>query len=103
MHSAYFREYLATPFSTGVFINEELSPEGQRDKDISLYQFILSLFKGVGQLLPGDFAGLLMSRPCSSQLGTPVAKRCRIGFLEVYRVSEICGMHLVKVLHCCCQ
>ena len=28
-----------------------------------LSQFISSLFDGVGQLLPGDFAGLLMSRP----------------------------------------
>ena len=36
---------------------------GQRDKEISLSQFILSLFDGVGQLLPGDFAGLLMCRP----------------------------------------
>ena len=51
------------PFSTGVCRNEEPSPEGQRDKEISLYQFILSLFERVGQLLPGDFAGLLMSRP----------------------------------------
>ena len=51
------------PFSTGVCRNEEPSPEGQRDKEISLSQFILSLFEGVGQLLPGDFAGLLMSRP----------------------------------------
>ena len=74
------------PFSTGVCRNEEPSPEGQRDKEISLYQFILSLFKGVGQLLPGDFAGLLMSRPGSSQLGTLVAKMCSRGFLEAYRV-----------------
>ena len=51
------------PFSTGVCRNEEPSPEGQRDKEISLSQFISSLFEGVGQLLPGDFAGLLMSRP----------------------------------------
>ena len=48
----------------------------------------MSLFEGVGQLLPGDFAGLLMSRPGSSQLGTLVAKRCRRGFLEVYRVPR---------------
>ena len=51
------------PFSTGVYQNEEPAPEGQRDKEISLSQFISSLFDGVGQLLPGDFAGLLMSRP----------------------------------------
>ena len=51
------------PFSTGVYRNEEPSPEGQRDKEIPLSQFILSLFEGVGQLLPGDFAGLLMCRP----------------------------------------
>jgi len=51
------------PFSTGVYQNEEPAPEGQRDKEISLSQFISSLFNGVGQLLPGDFAGLLMSRP----------------------------------------
>ena len=54
--------------------------------EIYLSQFISSLFEGVGQLLPGNFAGLLMSRPCSSQLGTLVAKRCSRGFLEVYRV-----------------
>ena len=52
-----------TPFSTGVHWNEEPSPEGQRDKEIILSQFISSLFDGVGQLLPGDFAGLLMCRP----------------------------------------
>jgi hypothetical protein len=51
------------PFSTGVYRNEEPSPEGQRDKEIPLSQFISSLFEGVGQLLPGDFAGLLMCRP----------------------------------------
>ena len=51
------------PFSTGVCRNEEPSPGGQRDKEISLSQFISSLFNGVGQLLPGDFAGLLMCRP----------------------------------------
>ena len=51
------------PFSTGVYRNKEPSPEGHRDKDIPLSQFILSLFEGVGQLLPGDFAGLLMCRP----------------------------------------
>ena len=51
------------PFRTGVYQNEEPAPEGQRDKEIFLSQFILSLFDGVGQLLPGDFAGLLMSRP----------------------------------------
>ena len=76
------------PVSTGVFRNEEPSPEVQRDKEISLGQFILSLFEGVGQLLPEDCAGLLMSRPSSSQLGTPVAKRCRRGFQSVYRVSR---------------
>ena len=57
-------------FNTGVYQNEEPAPEGQRDKEISLSQFISSLFDGVGQLLPGDFAGLLMCRPGSSQLGT---------------------------------
>ena len=51
------------PFSTGVYRNEEPLPEGQRDKEIPPSQFILSLFEGVGQLLPGDFAGLLMCRP----------------------------------------
>ena len=51
------------PFSTGVYRIEEPSPEGQRDKEIPLSQFISSLFEGVGQLLPGDFAGLLMCRP----------------------------------------
>ena len=51
------------PFSTGVYQNEEPALEGQRDKEIILSQFISSLFDGVGQLLPGDFAGLLMSRP----------------------------------------
>ena len=50
------------PFSTGVYQNEEPAPEGQRDKEISLSQFISSLFNGVGQLLPGDFPGLLISR-----------------------------------------
>ena len=38
-------------------------PEGHRDKEIALSQFISSQFEGVGQVLPGDFAGLLMSRP----------------------------------------
>ena len=52
-----------TPFSTGVYQNEEPSLEGKRDKEIFLSQFISSLFDGVGQLLPGDFAGLLMCRP----------------------------------------
>ena len=51
------------PFSTGVYQNEEPALEGQRDKEMILSQFISSLFDGVGQLLPGDFAGLLMSRP----------------------------------------
>ena len=73
-----------TPLSTGVYWNEERAPEGQRDKEINFSLFISSLFDGVGQLLPGDLAGLLMSRP--RQLGTPVAKRGRSGFLEVYRV-----------------
>ena len=44
----------------------------------------------MGQLLPGDFEGLLMSRPGSLQLGTHVAKRCRIDFLEVDKVSNFC-------------
>ena len=52
-----------TPFSIGVYWNEEPSPEGQRDIEISLCPFISSLFYGVGQLLPRDFAGLLMCRP----------------------------------------
>ena len=51
------------PFSTGVYRNEEPSPEGQRDKEIPPSQFISSLFEGVGQLLPGNLAGLLMCRP----------------------------------------
>ena len=62
--------------------DEEHSPEGQRDKEISLYQFILSLFDRVERLFPGDFAGLLMCRPGSSQLGTHVAKRGRIVFVK---------------------
>ena len=76
-----------TPFSTGVYQNEEPSPEGKRYKDISLSQFISSLFDGVGQLLPGDFEGLSCADLGSLQLGTPVAKRCCRGFLEVYRVT----------------
>ena len=40
----------------------------------------------MGRLLPGDFEGLLMSKPGSSQLGTHVAKRC-IDFIEVDRVT----------------
>ena len=68
------------PFSTGVYWNEEPAPEGQRDKEINFSQFILSLFDGVGQLHPEDFAGLLMSRPRLLSAG------CRGGFLEVYRV-----------------
>ena len=52
------------PYSTGVYRNEEPSPEGQRDKEISFSQFILSLFEEVGrQLLPGNFACLPMCRP----------------------------------------
>ena len=50
------------PFSTRVYRNEEPSPEWQRDKEILRSQFISSLFEGVGQLLPGYFAGLLMCR-----------------------------------------
>ena len=50
-------------FSTGVYQNEEPAPEGQRNKEISLFQFVSSLFDGVGQLLPEDFEGLLISRP----------------------------------------
>ena len=64
-------------FITGVQRNEELPI------------FISSLFEGVGQLLPGNLTGLLMSRPGSSQLGTLVAKRCRRGFLEIYRVLGV--------------
>jgi hypothetical protein len=30
------------------FTDEKHSPEGQRDKEISLFQFILSLFDGLG-------------------------------------------------------
>ena len=77
------------PFSIGVYQNEEPAPERQRDKENSLSQFKSSLFKGVGQLLPGEFAGLLMSRPGSSQLGTHVAQRCLIGFLEMDRVVSL--------------
>jgi hypothetical protein len=38
------------PFSIGVNRNEEPSPEGQRDKEIPLSQFISSLFDGVEPL-----------------------------------------------------
>ena len=57
-HPEYF---WPPPFSTGAYRNEEPPPEKQRDKDISLSQFILSLVKGVGQLLPGDFANVLLA------------------------------------------
>ena len=73
------------PFSTGVSRHEEPPTEEQRE--ISLSQFISTLFEGVGRLLPGDIGGLLMCRPGSSQLRSPVAKRCGIGCLEVNRVS----------------
>ena len=64
LHTLHISESIwPPPFSTRVCRNEEPSPEGQRDKEISLSQFISYLFEGVGQLLPGDFAGLLMSRP----------------------------------------
>ena len=58
--------------------------EAQRDKEISLSQFISTLFDGVGQLLPGDFEGLL--RPRLLAAGEPFAKRSCRGFLKVYRV-----------------
>ena len=58
-----FESIWPPPFRTGVYWNEEPAPEGQRDKEINFSEFILSLFHGVGQLLPGYFAGLLMSRP----------------------------------------
>ena len=65
-----------------------------RQTEISLSQFFLSLLEGAKQLLPGDFAGLLMCRPGSSHLGTSDAKRCRRGFLEVYKVL---GLYLKHV------
>ena len=40
-----------------------LHRRGRENKEIHFSQFILSLFVGVGQLLQGDFAGLLMCRP----------------------------------------
>ena len=81
------------PFSTGVYRNKEPPPKGQRDKEIPLSQFISSLLEGVWQHLPGDFGGLLMCRPGSSQLGTHVAIRCRRGFLGVDRV--ICKKKII--------
>ena len=48
---------------------------------------MLSLSEGMGQLLLGDFEGVFMCRSDSLQLGTHVAKRCHIGFLEVNRVN----------------
>ena len=84
------------PFSTGVYRYEEPPPEGQRYKEISLSQFISSLFEGVGRLLPGYFADLLICRPSSSQLGTHVAKRCRIGFLEVNRVPHFTSPYFLN-------
>ena len=59
------------PFSIGVYQNEEPAPEGQRDKEISLSQFISSLFDGVWQLLPGDFEGVLLAAPRSWGLLLP--------------------------------
>ena len=38
----------------------------------------------------GDFVGLLMCRPCSSQMGTHDSKGCCIGFLEVDRKWSNC-------------
>ena len=70
------------PVSTGVYRNEEPSPEGQRDKEISLSQFISSLFEGVGQLLPGDFAGLLMCRPRLLAAGDSCCQKVRQSFSE---------------------
>ena len=71
--------------STNMRSLHQSGPKVQIDKWIYLSQFILSLFEGVGQLLPGDFAGLLMCRPGSLQLVTHFAKRCRTGFLELVR------------------
>ena len=70
-----------TPFSTGVYQNEESSPEEQRDKEMSLSQFILSLSLKILQVCSCADQG-------SSQLGTLVAKRCCRGFLEVNRVIQ---------------
>ena len=78
-----------TPFSTGVYQNEEPSPEGQRDKDISLSQFILSMFDNGGGSSSLEILKVCScADPGSSQLGTPVAKRCCRDFLEVYRVNS---------------
>ena len=44
-------------------------------KEIALFQFISSLFEGVGQLLPRRLTGLLMYTPCSSHLGTCAPKK----------------------------
>ena len=89
-----------TPFSTGVSQNEESSPEGQRDKEISVFQFILSLFDRVGSSSLDILQVFSCADPGSSQLGTPVAKRCCRGFLEVYRVmrqGEFKDIKLCKV------
>ena len=58
-----FRAYLAKTIQHRSLLKWEAFTRRQRDKDISLPYFISSVFDGVGQLLPGDFAGLLISRP----------------------------------------
>ena len=71
------------PFSTGVFQNEEPALEGQGDKEISLSQFISSLFNGVGQLLPGDFA------PNTPKYSTILF--CILLYFADYREREMCS------------
>jgi hypothetical protein len=102
---------LAHTFGIGLLLllyqNEETSPEGQRDKEIFLSMFFVSLVDGVGPFTkpPLLFAievgfgangwgssSLEILKVCScadpgsSQLGTLVVKRCCRGFLEIYRV-----------------
>ena len=81
------------PFSTGVYRNEEPSPDGQRDKEIPLSQFISSLFEGVGQLLPGDFEGLLMCRP---RLLAAWDSCCKKGAAEVFRKYTGCRLGVME-------
>ena len=47
--------FLATP------IQHSASTRGAERQRYSLSQFILSLFKGVGQLLPGDLANVILA------------------------------------------
>ena len=67
---------------------KETLPEWQRGKEISLFHFISSMLKGVGQLLPGDISPCALCSPDSMQQRTLVAKRCNIHFLEVNRMHS---------------